>query len=118
MNWIQFLVSVFFIVVFFASGAVSTTSEEQDALDFKYFESEAKLGDSNAKYLLGSRLVRGLGVQQNCEEGISWLKEASSQGIAGASLALSKLYGSGMLCHIQDTALARKYEALYSKQSR
>lgn len=94
----------------------TATSEGSGPIDFQYIEKEAKSGNGDAKYVLGSRLVRGLEIEQDCNEGISLLKEASSQGIAGASLALSKLYGNGMLCHIQDAGLASKYEALYSKQ--
>lgn len=91
----------------------STNAHQLDSI-----EKEAKAGNSTAKYVLGSMLVRGEKVQQNCKTGIEWLKKASADGISDASMALARMYKDGFLCNIQDEAQSAQYQAAWEHQSK
>ena len=51
--------------------------------------------DRNAKNILGLMYVTGLGVNQNTDTGLLWLKDAAESGDVGALYNLAIIYGSG-----------------------
>lgn len=85
-------------------------------LDVASLKEKAQQGHPEAKFLLGSYMVRGEGMPQDCDDGIKWLTDASEDGVEGASLALSKMYANGFLCNITDKEKANYYEQRYNKQ--
>ncbi len=88
------------------------------AHEIELIRKDAMEGNSKAQYVFGSMLVRGEQVQQNCKEGIEWLKKASSGGIADASMVLARLYKDGFICGIRDKDQFEYYQTLWEQQSK
>jgi TPR repeat protein len=63
---------------------------------FQLLSSEAKEGDSEAQYLLGSLYLDGLGIASSATDAVLWLERAVSKRHAGAAQLLGKIYLSGM----------------------
>ena len=63
---------------------------------FRLLTTEAKGGDSEAQYLLGTLYLDGLGVKQSSTNAVFWLKRAVDKRHIVAAQMLGKLYMSGM----------------------
>jgi TPR repeat protein len=55
----------------------------------------AEQGDAQAQYRLGRAYARGLGVDQNNEEALKWLRKAAEKGDADAQFMLGGMYIKG-----------------------
>lgn len=76
-------------------GATAYQAEQyQEA--FRLLTAEAKGGDSEAQYLLGTLYLDGLGVKQSAKNAVVWLKKAIDKRHPMAAHMLGKLYMSGM----------------------
>ncbi len=63
---------------------------------FKLLSSEAKGGDSESQYLLGTLYLDGLGASPSTPKAVAWLERAVALKHAEAARSLGKLYISGM----------------------
>ncbi len=63
---------------------------------FTLLSTEAKAGDAEAQYLLGSLYLDGMGVKHSPSSAIRWLKRAVDKRHSGAAQMLGKIYMSGM----------------------
>jgi TPR repeat protein len=80
-------------------------SDFQDAMDalvdgehhqaYRGFKRLAKRDHVDAQYQLGMLYLFGKGVDQDTEQGISWLKQAADNGSYGAANELGQIYLSG-----------------------
>jgi len=85
-------------------------SEEKDpAADSKPAE-EARLPDykPSSALLRAQQYLRGQGVQQNCEQGLLYLRAATDKNDPGAAIQMAALYSSG-LCVKQDRVMAYRW---------
>lgn len=98
------------------SNATEDTSDKKppnnDALpnaDSKAPE-EAKIPDYKPSVALvrAQQYIRGSGVQQNCEQGLLYLKAATDKSDPGAAIQMAALYSSG-LCVKQDRVMAYRW---------
>ena len=71
---------------------------------------EAKLPDykPSAALVRAQQYIRGKGVQQNCEQGLLYLKAATDKSDPGAAIQMAALYTSG-LCVKQDRVMAYRW---------
>jgi hypothetical protein len=71
---------------------------------------EAKLPDYKPSPALvrAQQYIRGKGVQQNCEQGLLYLKAATDKSDPGAAIQMAALYSSG-LCVKQDRVMAYRW---------
>jgi len=71
---------------------------------------EAKLPDYKPSPALvrAQQYIRGKGVQQNCEQGLLYLKAATDKSDPGAAIQMAALYTSG-LCVKQDRVMAYRW---------
>ena len=71
---------------------------------------EAKLPDykPSAALVRAQQYIRGSGVQQNCEQGLLYLKAATDKSDPGAAIQMAALYSSG-LCVKQDRVMAYRW---------
>jgi hypothetical protein len=71
---------------------------------------EAKLPDykPSAALVRAQQYIRGTGVQQNCEQGLLYLKAATDKSDPGAAIQMAALYSSG-LCVKQDRVMAYRW---------
>ncbi|HEV8494638.1 MAG TPA: zinc ribbon domain-containing protein [Candidatus Angelobacter sp.] len=71
---------------------------------------EAKLPDykPSAALVRAQQYIRGAGVQQNCEQGLLYLKAATDKSDPGAAIQMAALYSSG-LCVKQDRVMAYRW---------
>jgi predicted nucleic acid-binding Zn-ribbon protein len=71
---------------------------------------EAKLPDykPSAALVRAQQYIRGKGVQQNCEQGLLYLKAATDKSDPGAAIQMAALYSSG-LCVKQDRVMAYRW---------
>lgn len=76
---------------------------------------EARQGDSEAQYILGTLFLDGKGVTQNYDEAGKWLQESADQGYALSQNTLANMYffGSGVPT---DYKLAAKWWLLAAEQ--
>jgi len=79
-----------------ASPGVVAYQAERYPEAFRLLTSEARGGDSEAQYLLGTLYLDGLGVKPSLKHAISWLKKAVENRHPVAAQTLGKLYMSGM----------------------
>ena len=88
-----------------------TTGSEaaQPASDVKPPE-EARIPDykPSAALLRAQQYIRGHGVQQNCEQGLLYLRAATDKSDPGAAIQMAALYSSG-LCVKQDRVMAYRW---------
>lgn len=78
------------------SPGVTAYQTQQYQQAFRLLTSEAKGGDSEAQYLLGTLYLDGLGVKASPSNAIVWLKKAVDMRHPMAAHMLGKLYMSGM----------------------
>jgi hypothetical protein len=71
---------------------------------------EAKIPDykPSAALVRAQQYIRGKGVQQNCEQGLLYLKAATDKSDPGAAIQMAALYSSG-LCVKQDRVMAYRW---------
>ena len=71
---------------------------------------EAKIPDykPSAALVRAQQYIRGTGVQQNCEQGLLYLKAATDKSDPGAAIQMGALYSSG-LCVKQDRVMAYRW---------
>jgi double zinc ribbon protein len=81
----------------------------QPAADVKPPE-EARITDykPSAALLRAQQYIRGHGVQQNCEQGLLYLRAATDKNDPGAAIQMAALYSSG-LCVKQDRVMAYRW---------
>jgi TPR repeat protein len=58
--------------------------------------SAAKSGDASAQFKMGLRYDLGVGVPQNYNESVNWLRKAAEQGLAEAQYNLGSMYAGGL----------------------
>ena len=75
-------------------GATAYAAEDYKKA-FKLLTAEAKKGDGEAQYLLGTLYFDGLGVKPSAPKAVIWLKRAADNRHAMAAHMLGKLYMSG-----------------------
>ena len=69
----------------------------------QWYEKAAKNGDSNAQYLLGTRLLNGRNMAANPELGLYWIKQSAQAGSDDTSLAFGgKLKARHLLNYLQE----------------
>ncbi|MGZ4831217.1 MAG: double zinc ribbon domain-containing protein [Candidatus Angelobacter sp.] len=94
-------------------GAVAPKSPSADKAlpnsDGKGAE-EARIPDykPSAALVRAQQYIRGTGVQQNCEQGLLYLKAATDKSDPGAAIQMAALYSSG-LCVKQDRVMAYRW---------
>jgi TPR repeat protein len=66
-----------------------------DVETFQNYLEAAEQGDAQAQYRLGRAFARGLGVEQNYEEALKWLRKAAEKGDADAQFMLGGMYIKG-----------------------
>ncbi|MBZ5506687.1 MAG: zinc ribbon domain-containing protein [Acidobacteriia bacterium] len=71
---------------------------------------EARIPDykPSAALLRAQQYIRGHGVQQNCEQGLLYLRAATDKNDPGAAIQMAALYSSG-LCVKQDRVMAYRW---------
>jgi len=71
---------------------------------------EAKIPDykPSAALVRAQQYIRGKGVEQNCEQGLLYLKAATDKSDPGAAIQMAALYSSG-LCVKQDRVMAYRW---------
>jgi hypothetical protein len=71
---------------------------------------EARLPDykPSAALVRAQQYIRGQGVQQNCEQGLLYLRAATEKSDPGAAIQMAALYSSG-LCVKQDRVMAYRW---------
>jgi len=62
---------------------------------FKWFQSEAELGDADAQNILAFMYSRGQGTVQNHIEALKWYTKSAEQGNANAQSTLGSMYENG-----------------------
>jgi TPR repeat protein len=70
-----------------------TNGEPKDA--YRGFKRLAKRDHVEAQYQLGMLYIFGKGVEQNTDQGVTWLKEAAGNGSYMAANELGQIYLSG-----------------------
>ena len=69
----------------------------------KWYEKAAENGDTNAQYLLGTRLLNGRNMSANPELGLYWIKQSAQAGPDDTSLAFGgKLKARFLLSYLQE----------------
>lgn len=71
---------------------------------------EARIPDykPSAALVRAQQYIRGTGVQQNCEQGLLYLRAATEKSDPGAAIQMAALYSSG-LCMKQDRVMAYRW---------
>lgn len=78
------------------SPGITAYEAERYPQAFRLLTPEAKGGDSEAQYLLGTLYLDGLGVKPSPGDAVIWLKKAVDRRHPMAAQMLGKLYMSGM----------------------
>jgi TPR repeat protein len=68
-------------------------SNESDR--FNNIKASAERGDARDQYLTGFRYGEGIGVRQDRQKALYWLKKSSDQNFASAQFALGTMYHNG-----------------------
>jgi Double zinc ribbon len=80
------------------AGSVAKATEEARIPDYK----------PSAALVRAQQYIRGAGVQQNCEQGLLYLKAATDKSDPGADIQMAALYSSG-ICVKQDRVMAYRW---------
>ena len=78
-----------------ASPGITAYQAERYDEAFRLLTSEAKNGESESQYLLGTLYFDGLGVARSPQKAVAWLKRAVENQHPMAAHMLGKLYMSG-----------------------
>lgn len=70
----------------------------------------ARHDNGEAQYLLGLLFVNGQGVEQNSEQGLSWLKQSAENGSYFAVAELAQIYIAGKGIEMNDQEAAKWIE--------
>lgn len=81
---------------------------EQD-LDMAHLQVQAEQGDADAQFRLGTLYEHGLGVKENHQAALDWLRRAAEQGHVAAQSSLGALYSFDLEDLPADYALARTW---------
>jgi hypothetical protein len=92
-----------------AGKNAANDEEAQPAADSKPAE-DARIPDykPSSALLRAQQYLRGQGVQQNCEQGLLYLRAATEKNDPGAAIQMAALYSSG-LCVKQDRVMAYRW---------
>jgi len=96
MNYIQKVLTVFFVIGFISICVVHQSIAESNVQEII---SKAKQGEADAQYHLGSMYNSGEGIPHDDEQAVQWYRKAAEQGHVGAqyNLALMYKHGQGVL---------------------
>lgn len=97
MRWSYSLAAAVCLLALAGPGAAPALALEKDPseLFWKVLE-QAKWGEPEAQYALGMMYLAGEDVEKDNEEGARWLRQASGQNHAPATLKLAELYEKGI----------------------
>lgn len=84
-------------------GKVASAEEEKQA--FEWYRKAANQGCAEAMTVVGWCLYKGIGVEPNLSDALSWLKEAATQGDMRGQLFLAEIYAKDERCSNKDEAL-------------
>jgi TPR repeat protein len=94
--------------------ALTALSEREYSTAYRAFKRLAKREHIDAQYQLGMLYLYGRGVDQDVEQGVSWLKRAAEGGSYVAANELGQVYLSGQWVKQNETE-AMKWLTLSSK---
>lgn len=86
--------ALFAIGAYYASGKDAMVGRD-NFLTFKWLNKAAKKGHAKAQRFAGAMYLQGIGVRQDIEEGINYLKAAGNQGDVDSYMVLGALYREG-----------------------
>jgi TPR repeat protein len=81
--------------------------ENQEAL--QWYRKAAEQGDANGQYGLGQMYAAGKGVAKDPVQGLNWMKQAASQGLLAAVVAVAQMLEHGDPKSIGDVKAALDY---------
>jgi len=84
-------------------GKVADDEEEKQA--FEWYRKAANQGCAEAMTAVGWCLYKGIGVESNLSDALSWLKDAATQGDMRGQLLLAEIYAKDERCENRDEAL-------------
>ena len=84
-------------------GKVADAEEEKQA--FEWYRKAANQGCAEAMTSVGWCLYKGIGVESNLSDALSWLKEAATKGDLRGQLLLAEIYVKEERCYDKDEAL-------------
>ena len=84
-------------------GKVVDTEEQKQA--FEWYRKAANQGCAEAMTSVGWCLYKGIGVESNLSDALSWLKEAATKGDLRGQLLLAEIYAKDERCYDKDEAL-------------
>ena len=84
-------------------GKVVDTKDEK--LAFIWYRKAANQGCKEAMTSVGWCLYKGIGVEPNISDALSWLKEAATKGDVRGQLLLAEIYAKDERCYNKDEAL-------------
>lgn len=84
-------------------GKTADAAEEKQA--FEWYCKAANHGCAEAMTSVGWCLYKGIGVEPNLSDALSWLKEAATQGDMRGQLLLAEIYAKDERCYNKDEAL-------------
>lgn len=88
--------ALFAIGAYYASGKDAIVGKD-NFLTFKWLNKAAKKGHAKAQRFAGAMYLQGIGVRQDIEEGINYLKSAGNQGDVDSYMILGTLFLEGEL---------------------
>ena len=84
-------------------GKVADAKDEK--LAFAWYRKAANRGCAEAMTSVGWCLYKGIGVESNLSDALSWLKEAATKGDLRGQLLLAAIYAKDERCYDKDEAL-------------
>jgi uncharacterized protein YdeI (BOF family) len=92
------------------NSADAKTPNAAEASNVSKAAEEARLPDykPSAALVRAQQYIRGTGVQQNCEQGLLYLRAATDKNDPGAAIQMGALYSSGV-CVKQDRVMAYRW---------
>ena len=92
MNYIQKVLTVFFVIGFISICVAHQSIAESNVQEII---SKAKQGEADAQYHLGSMYYSGEGVPHDDEQAVQWFTKAAEQGHVDAQFILARMYKHG-----------------------
>lgn len=74
-------------------------------LAFEWYRKAANQGSAEAMTSVGWCLYKGIGVEPNLSDALSWLREAATKGDLHGQLFLAEIYAKDERCYNKDEAL-------------
>lgn len=79
--------------------------EKDEKLAFEWYRKAAHRGCAEAMTAVGRCLYKGIGIEPNLSDALSWLKEAATRGDSRGQLLLAEIYAKDKRCCNRDEAL-------------